>query len=77
MNGQPEIGGDQRPLVEVKLDFQKGDANTRVDYDGTKYSWESTDSIGAFLMDEIASSNRPFGSTAEAWKKKLGWNTIN
>lgn len=70
MNGQPEIGGDQRPLVEVKLDFQKGDANTRVDYDGTKYSWESTDSIGAFLMDEIASSNRPFGSTAEAWKKE-------
>lgn len=68
MNGQPEIGGDQRPLVEVKLDFQKGDANTRVDYDGTKYSWESTDSIGAFLMDEIASNNRPFGSTAEAWK---------
>lgn len=68
MNGQPEIGGDQRPLVEVKLDFQKGDANTRVDYDGIKYSWESTDSIGAFLMDEIASNNRPFGSTAEAWK---------
>lgn len=68
MNGQPEIGGDQRPLVEVKLDFQKGDANTRVDYDGIKYSWESTDSIGAFLMDEIASNNRPFGSTAEDWK---------
>ena len=68
MNGQPEIGGDQRPLVEVKLDFQKGDADTRVDYDGTKYSWEGTDTIGAFLMDEISSKNRPFGSTAEDWK---------
>lgn len=68
MNGQTAIGNDQRPLVEVKLDFQKGDADTRVDYDGTKYSWEGTDTIGAFLMDEIASKNRPFGATAEAWK---------
>ena len=68
MNGQTAIGNDQRPLVEVKLDFQKGDADTRVDYDGTKYSWEGTDTIGAFLMDEIASENRPFGATAEAWK---------
>lgn len=68
MNGQTAIGNDQRPLVEVKLDFQKGDADTRVDYDGTKYSWEGTDTIGAFLMDEIASKNRPFGATAEDWK---------
>lgn len=73
VNGQSEIGSDQRPLVEVKLDFQKGDANTRVDYDGIKYSWEGTDTIGAFLMDEIAQQDvRPFGSTADEWNK-LTW----
>lgn len=70
MNGQTAIGNDQRPLVEVKLDFQKGDADTRVDYDGTNYSWEGTDNIGAFLMDEIASENRPFGKTAEEWENE-------
>ena len=70
MNGQTAIGNDQRPLVEVKLDFQKGDANTRVDYDGMNYSWEGTDTIGAFLMDEIYSSNRPFGATAENWENE-------
>lgn len=70
MNGQTAIGNDQRPLVEVKLDFQKGDADTRVDYDGTNYSWEGTDNIGAFLMDEIASETRPFGKTAEEWENE-------
>lgn len=66
----PELSNDQRPLVEVKLDFQKGDANTRVSYDGENYGWQATDKIGAFLMDEIKSSNRPFGATAADWAKE-------
>lgn len=66
----PELGNDQRPLVEVKLDFQKGDADTRVSYNGAGYGWQATDKIGAFLMDKIASSNRPFGATAEEWAKE-------
>lgn len=66
----PELSNDQRPLVEVNLNFQKGEANTRVDYDGTKYTWTADDKIGAFLMDEIASTNRPFGPTADDWAKE-------
>lgn len=68
----PELSSEQRPLVEVKLDFQKGNADTRMNYDGDKneYSWENTDEIGALLMDVIKSKNRPFGATAEAWEKE-------
>lgn len=66
----PELSNEQRPLVEVNLDFQKGDAETRVNYDGNGYSWQSTDKIGALLMDTFKSKNRPFGATAEAWEKE-------
>lgn len=66
----PELSNDQRPLVEVKLGFQKEGADTRVSYDGADYGWQATDKIGAFLMDEIKSTNRPFGSTADAWAKE-------
>lgn len=66
----PELSNDQRPLVEVKLGFQKEGADTRVSYDGADYGWQATDKIGAFLMDEIKSTNRPFGSTADAWAQE-------
>lgn len=65
----PELSKAQRPLVEVKLDFQK-EADTRISYDGLSYGWQSTDRIGALLMDEVASSNRPFGNTANDWAKE-------
>lgn len=70
--GSAELSKDQRPLVEVKLNFQKEGADTRVSYNGTKneYGWQSTDKIGAFLMDEVVSSNRPFGATADEWAKE-------
>lgn len=70
--GSAELSKDQRPLVEVKLNFQKEGADTRVSYNGTKneYGWQSTDQIGAFLMDEVVSGNRPFGATADKWAKE-------
>lgn len=69
-NSSSELSKEQRPLVEVKLDFQKGEPSTRVDYDGIEYTWNANDQIGALLMDKFKSNNRPFGSTAEAWEKE-------
>lgn len=47
------VAKDGRPTVsDVKLNFT-GDADTRLTFGSTGYAWESTDVIGALLMDEV------------------------
>ena len=47
------VAKDGRPTVsDVKLNFT-GDADTRLAFGSTGYAWESTDVIGALLMDEV------------------------
>ena len=47
------VAKDGRPTVsDVKLNFT-GDADTRLTFGSTGYAWESTDVIGALLMDKV------------------------
>lgn len=64
---------DGRPTVNVKLGLGfDSDASTRLIFDGNKgYQFKKGDKIGALLMDEIATSKRPF-TDAEDWAK-LSW----
>ena len=53
---QDNVVNDGRPVVsDVKLNFTKGGADTRLSYEGQEigYQWEATDEIGALLMDNV------------------------
>ena len=70
-NGQGIQGGDaaMRPSVNVTLNVEEGsDADTRLAF-GTKYEWEVGDTIGALLMDVMASDVRP-NDDLEAWQER-------
>ena len=58
-----------RPSVNVTLNVEEGgDADTRLAF-GTKYEWEVGDTIGALLMDVMASDVRP-NDDLEAWQER-------
>lgn len=61
------VAKDGRPTVsDVKLNFT-GDADTRLTFGSTGYAWESTDVIGALLMDEV---NMVDLSNPKSWIEK-------
>ena len=70
-NGQGIQSGDAavRPSVNVTLNVEEGgDADTRLAF-GNKYEWEVGDTIGALLMDVMASDVRP-NDDLEAWQER-------
>ena len=70
-NGQGIQSGDaaMRPSVNVTLNVEEGgDADTRLAFD-KKYQWEVGDTIGALLMDVMASDVRP-NDDLEAWQER-------
>ena len=51
---QGNVANDGRPVAgDVKLNFTKAGADTRLNFDENGYAWEATDEIGALLMDNV------------------------
>ena len=67
-NEQGIQSGDaaMRPTVDVTLNVLGDGADTRLAYDGKEgYQWQTNDTIGALLMDEVLGTDRPH---QEDWK---------
>ena len=67
-NEQGIQSGDaaMRPTVDVTLNVLGDGADTRLAYDGKEgYQWQTNDTIGALLMDEVLGTDRPH---QEEWK---------
>ena len=55
---QSNVANDGRPTVsDVKLKFTGTEADTRLVFGQGGYAWQTTDTIGALLMDEVKSND--------------------
>ena len=63
---QSNVANDGRPTVsDVKLKFTGTEADTRLVFGQGGYAWQTTDTIGALLMDEVLSNELD-----ETWLEK-------
>lgn len=63
---QGNVANDGRPVAgDVKLNFTKAGADTRLAFGSNGYAWEASDEIGALLMDNVKSLNEE-----DSWLQK-------
>ena len=71
---QGNVINDGRPVVsDVKLKFTQGGADTRLVYEGQGkgYAWQTNDTIGALLMDNVSAKNPEEGNLTWLEKYRL------